>query len=857
VSRQFSLFNNLKLRNVVRNLNIGREIAPEESFLIQYDNGNSVWDRKEINKIRKDYHSGKLDNIFKDFLEVTAEDYNPDFEEEYLLQKSLNKMSNENLDRVSELLNINDATSKISNEVLLNIAKLDDNRYKVFKDLYFSGKYPSINPTEIEFLLNFNDKEFKIFEKYAYISERGDNQLSGIDIVALIQLNEKERADLDSLLVIEGRDSQISYFAAASIQNKSPEERKYITELLNLKTKDGRDRFNSIEFDGFAFYSYSGINKIKDLINIDGRGENQFCLEELAIFANLSPSNLNKLRSLVYVKERKDAQFSFKDIMNLLKQRDFDLEKVKDFLYIEGSKTQYSAADLVDIARLSEGDLNKVKPFMDIKTDDIKRFSGSDLINFANLTKEQLQVAQKYKYIDSRKDEQFTGDELIELAKMPINDRKNIEKFISIPGLETQLSLNTIKEVSQIFKDDYDTLIEIVNINPSISGLDLLSLGTLTRYNKENTLKFYSEHEHISFQFEQIISMEDNFCDAYDAKNNQLNETIYRTIDGVTFVDSRTITKFDKNNNIEEEKVYSKGEIPGVLNVTIKKNGEIKTVQYGIKDKQSGGINISKDLISPENVISSYDIEKVPDGTSVYSYKISDENGILLDRTLTVEKIDDKKMRTSVNGRVYEINLNSDTLYIKNLSDESVKILNLNDFVEDDETKELLSRILLNIPANLLEKLDSSKLKFIYDEELPNNGGARYDKSNSILTIHLGEQLYSDEMDLGLLQTFLHEFGHYLDFDFDTGDYQAISKDEDLIEIYKSEFNNYIENTDVIIQNEAGYLAERLDEMVAEVNMLIHGVPDLFAADRTTVIQEYFPRTIAKIAELIDNKSNN
>lgn len=137
MSRQFSLFNSLKLRNVVRNLNIGREIAPEESFLIQYDNGNSVWDRKEINKIRKDYHSGKLDNIFKDFLEVTAEDYNPDFEEEYLLQKSLNKMSNENLDRVSELLNINDATSKISNEVLLNIAKLDDNRYKVFKDLYF------------------------------------------------------------------------------------------------------------------------------------------------------------------------------------------------------------------------------------------------------------------------------------------------------------------------------------------------------------------------------------------------------------------------------------------------------------------------------------------------------------------------------------------------------------------------------------------------------------------------------------------------------------------------------------------------------------------------------------------------
>ena len=105
----------------------------------------------------------------------------------------------------------------------------------------------------------------------------------------------------------------------------------------------------------------------------------------------------------------------------------------------------------------------------------------------------------------------------------------------------------------------------------------------------------------------------------------------------------------------------------------------------------------------------------------------------------------------------------------------------------------------------------------------------------------------------------MHEYGHYLDSEIDSENNNAISGDSELNAIFEEEFNAFIATSDGRQQAYISYFTEydkvrAAQERVAEGNMLLNTIPNKQFAIRSQYYQQNFPRTIAKIQELLNKR---
>ena len=863
MGKPFSLFNILKLRDIVSFLNQG-EIQPHERFLSIYDNGNSIWESSEIQHIRQDFNSGRLNSIYSNYLSNCDEEQELDYEENYLLKKNLDNLTPEETQRLSQLIVLNNNTAQIENSSLIKIAKLDEKRFNKFKE-YLLDTNKQVNAHDIEYLINLDAENFEKAEKYIYIEKRGENQLDGIDIVDILSMDEKEREELDKYLVINERNEQISLVEIKAILKLPEKEKNFVDNLLRLKSSDGSDRFKFHEFGILPFEDFTNISNSKEFTYIEGRGDNQFSLHDLLTFSKLSEDERIKLKKLAYVEERRDSQFKASDMVELMKLSDEKLLEMRKYFYIEGHKTQYTGKDIVNLARLDKKDLKRLEPLMYIENRGNDQFSGEDLVNFANLSDKELKKLKKYAYYEERGYSQFSQEELIELVKMPKQTIEELEPYFGLPIDGKQPSLNEIKELYSIFNEDYSVMLDLIDINPDINTYMLIQFGNLCKLNKEMVMKTYSMHPNAKIYNDEIIDFSPDYNKVYDynPRLNSMNISRYKHKKGVSILDSQTIKKYDKNNNLIEVRKSKKGGIDSVPIISVTKNGKSYPIQYSSIDPNSGSIIISKNFVSPNNIKTDYYIEQTQDGITILTYKIVDGNkeesdkdkSVLLDRQLTIQQVEENKIITTIkNDKSYEVTREADKLTVKDLESGKIKEIDVNSFTTDEKSKECLLQVLFSTPGNILNIINSNKMRFEFNDAKDLNSGSCGLEGNKLL-IALGKQLYStSDKDESLLYVYLHEFGHLLNFDFDTERFSKISNNEDLINVFKKEYQAFIENSDYMIQNAVSYLTNSLDEVVAEVNMLLNGVPDLLSAERISILQEYFPETIALIAKLLNQR---
>lgn len=857
----FSLFNILKLRDIVRFV-CQRAIQPNERFLSVYDNGNSVWENNEIQHIRRDYNNGKLNSIYANYLLHSNEEQDVDYEDNYLLKKTLDNLTPEESEKLAQITVLNSKTAGLDNKLLTKIAKSDDKRFNKLKE-YLLDRNKQINVRDIEYLLNLEDEDFEIAEKYIYIEKRGKNQLDGSDIINMLMMDKEEREQIDKYLAIDGRDDQLELMAIRAVENLPDEEKKFMENILKLKNSDGSDRFKAYEFSILPFEDFTHISNTEDLLYIEGRGKNQFALHDLLKFSMLGEKERARLRQLVYVEERKGAQFSASDILALLKLSDDELAKVREYFYIENAETQYSGADLVNIARLEKKDLKRLEPFMYISEREENQFSGEDLVNFANLSNQELRKLKKYACLEERDFSPFSGDDLLEMVKMPKKTLEQLEPFFSLPISWDQPTLKEVKELYSLFNNDFGCMYDLIVINPDISAAELIHLGRLCSLNKEMVLQVYSNHVNATVCNDELVDYDNdkNKIFTYNAKLNSTNLSCYKLKNGIDVLTSQTIKKYDSDNNLVEVRQLKQGGIAGIPNITVMKNGEVIPVP------NSDSLVISNNFVSPGNIKTDYYIEQTTDGITIINYTIIDgnkenndeekENAVLLDRQLTIQRIAEDRFITSVkNDKSYDITLEEDKLIVKNIETGVIKNIDISSLAVEEESKKYLMEILTSVPGNILDIISSDRMTFEFnDEEAVNNGGCGVDGDKVLIT--MGTQLYASSEDNSLAYAFLHELGHMLDIDFDNKVYGVISNNKELLDVYKKEYAAFIQNTDSIIQRGASYIVNDLSEIVAEVNMLLNGMPDLLTAERVITLQEYFPETIALIAKLLDERINN
>lgn len=258
-----------------------------------------------------------------------------------------------------------------------------------------------------------------------------------------------------------------------------------------------------------------------------------------------------------------------------------------------------------------------------------------------------------------------------------------------------------------------------------------------------------------------------------------------------------------------------------------------------------------------------------PDGSYKYSYHINDKEGkpiLSLDRSF--RKNPDNTTTTVINGKKYKALYNDKKMQIIIIDDDSRKIkidiksklVNLknytkeekeyvkNNFGDEKNMRKEFFDFLKTVPADTLLSLNLYASRIIITSL--NESGIDQEEERT-LNIGLHKQALA------------HEMGHGIDLD--ECKYSALGKisgNQDVIKIYNKEMKHFKEKYTEEYQNVIKYFGQTgggnfnnsgLSEFVTETNMLLttYGDDNNRTKTRCQYLVRYFPKTIAKIAELL------
>jgi hypothetical protein len=186
------------------------------------------------------------------------------------------------------------------------------------------------------------------------------------------------------------------------------------------------------------------------------------------------------------------------------------------------------------------------------------------------------------------------------------------------------------------------------------------------------------------------------------------------------------------------------------------------------------------------------------------------------------------------------------------------------------EGKAFILEILERVPANLLMVMDKLPIKSIsldVDNSSKRENNACWRESERFIELGQYEDIIDEINNTNkecvaefMLSTFMHEYGHYLDSDVETGLCEAISNNQDLKAIYQEEIEAFGKSSTTQQQKYLSYFVKGISEQrnaqerVAEATMLLNTIPGKSFSVRSVYFQENFPRTIAKINELINER---
>lgn len=435
---------------------------------------------------------------------------------------------------------------------------------------------------------------------------------------------------------------------------------------------------------------------------------------------------------------------------------------------------------------------------------------------------------------------------MLHLSRLNDKDFENIPKLLDINGRNFQLTYSDIAMAAQLPSDYIDRLITD-SPNFTIAKLDSKNCKVF-EVPGQDTCKIFNYDEK---KQTGIITYEETD----DGKSIKTQEDFRTNSKRVLCTDESGCTLYyekvyyyDENGKVikMEETVPGVGDLDECISVT-DSNGKKNPVQWASIDPVTGEKNIEKHFTSLDGTKTDYYCNQMPDGSKTSEYKIVDKNGkILLNQKRTFAKISENKFISSLNDKTYEIEFTPPIITIFDKANNATHKIDMTGKVEDDNPD--LWNLLKQMPGDLLIKLDSREFnKLVDDDMIP--AWSPDDKT-------LGARIPETEDDYECLGILMHEFGHFLDTAPDSNKTGIISENEEFIKIYREELENLKNNAPLFDKLKVEYFADHDDcelggrmETVAEANLLLAGE---YTSRRASCLQKYFPRTIAKAAELLN-----
>ncbi len=488
---------------------------------------------------------------------------------------------------------------------------------------------------------------------------------------------------------------------------------------------------------------------------------------------------------------------------------------------------------IIDFASRDIETLNSVADLSQLKTENgEKKFSPLEIRNLANqLNGEELSKVGKLANTP------LDSDIIINIAKdKNLTDMEKLAKTVN----DFAKSSPDIRRVS-FQKDDFDE--NAYNIRADLEGNGSKILLVDKNMN-QNALEIVSMEKSQEGYLQQVKKTN-------DFRNNTISKVISMKSPSIPqpIVTEETRIIKDTNGQTLRKELYTLSDLAGTPNIKyVYPDGSEKVVSSGTFDEETGKSTVKKDMTSLDGTRTEYFYEDTPDGNMSSHYKITDKNGnILMDKTATLTVVDEHTFISTENDKKYEVKFAENKIDVTNLSNGEVSTLNFDGRV--DGNKEKLMASFKRMPAEEIIRLgDTTETLTGIDNTYQSTYAA------TTRTIKSGDNLF----------TILHEAGHAKDYE-----HVDVKQKETLANsIFSNPRVNETFEAEKAAFDEAFPLAQRdhisyfiktseykdgLQEAIAETNALLNtkNTEDLFAI-RSQYLQQYFPKTIVLLAQMMD-----
>jgi len=449
---------------------------------------------------------------------------------------------------------------------------------------------------------------------------------------------------------------------------------------------------------------------------------------------------------------------------------------------------------------------------------------------------------------------------------------------------------------ARLHNENIENVVKCINLSEA-SGVPIYEICHLAELNKfkinnstlENMVKglariykLYPEFkgggcfiEKPSTNKQLLIIQRNNLTITFDKETGEMYNTFISNLN----TNSNTISYTNLSNGITIER--TKTNITGEYNICEINNGHKYVIGLVEYDKK-GNLHIEKNLTSLDGTKTNTIYIKDSKGNEFNYHEIKDRNGnILFNKSDKFRIIDEKHFVTTNNENSFDVQIFENRVVITRL-DKNGKVSNKIEYFIRELPEELNianQKEYLNEKADkLLEKttpkdiyMEITKGERIISpkcvELLKQLSGAEWEamfKSDIIIVSELSDNLLKEQgrdknsaytlngmIILGSDAikepfTYLHELGHMK--------YKLLNlgKDPELIKIYNEELA-MAKSLPREIKEAISYFIENkqaLEEIAAETNGIINSIRTReFCSLRTSILQQYFPKTIAYIAK--------
>ncbi len=467
-------------------------------------------------------------------------------------------------------------------------------------------------------------------------------------------------------------------------------------------------------------------------------------------------------------------------------------------------------------------------------------------------------IKLKYPSAEDQKALKSLSAEQLEQAKKLMDTKIKAGNIVQIVQLFKPEQVDKIKEkakemetaaggadnvyVMGLTNDKYDrSAYNLVSLNMDLS----MQTTVLDKDLKTRSIERLSEH---TTEDEKKYRIQE----AYDIQNNTLSKIRYDFDEKYnTFKANYEIrSKIREDGSMVSREYTRPSQVAGMYDVEVLDENGLKNPSR-TKVKKNGRTTVRRDMESPDGTKTKYTYRDDPQGNRYSRYKITTQDGeVLMNNTKTFKVIDANTFQSTFNDNSYTMTVDGDILTVvdDNNPENSAKI----DMSKIKGKKEAFMPVLKQMSGDQLIALSKTTDNLVGIDSVIES---YYDPKNH--SINSGDDMF----------VVLHEEGHAKDFQtlsmWDSSSIQTlISRNEDLKAIFESEtkaFNQAFpdaqrEHVDYFINTLSHYGGSSggIQETVAESNAILETPrSNELLGLRSQYLQQYFPRTIAKLNELL------